>query len=74
MSLSKLKARVEQLAESVKESFADEATQKFRIEICNSCEHLFSPTRNCKKCGCFVDAKTRIKSSSCPIAKWPAVK
>ena len=40
-----------------------------RISICNSCEHL-SGVRNCKKCGCFVDAKVKLKKVSCPIGKW----
>lgn len=40
-----------------------------RIKICNSCEHL-SSLRACKECGCFVDAKTKLKFVSCPIGKW----
>jgi hypothetical protein len=40
-----------------------------RIKECNSCEHL-SSLRACKKCGCFVDAKTKLKFTSCPIGKW----
>jgi primosomal protein N' len=48
-------------------SQAETANQ--RISICNSCEHL-SGVRNCKKCGCFVDAKVKLKNVSCPIGKW----
>ena len=32
-----------------------------RLDICQSCEFLFKKTNTCKKCGCFMDAKTRIK-------------
>lgn len=40
-----------------------------RISLCNSCEHL-SGLRNCKRCGCFVDAKTILKNTNCPVGKW----
>jgi hypothetical protein len=48
----------------------DEETRNTRLDLCLSCEHLFKPTQNCKKCGCFVQAKTWLKDSSCPIKKW----
>jgi hypothetical protein len=48
----------------------DEDTKTDRMNICLSCEHLFHPTKNCKKCGCFMEAKTWLKSASCPIKKW----
>ena len=44
-----------------------------RLSECESCEHLFKPTRNCKLCYCFVDAKTKLKGQSCPAGKWSAV-
>lgn len=47
---------------------------KKRMEICNECEHLMPIIRTCKKCGCFVDAKTKLMSSSCPINKWSSEK
>jgi hypothetical protein len=40
-----------------------------RISICNSCEHL-TGLRRCRMCGCFVDAKTKLADSNCPIKKW----
>lgn len=40
-----------------------------RLAICNQCPEL-SKFRQCKKCGCLVDTKTYLKSSSCPINKW----
>lgn len=49
---------------------ADDPTFTSRIVICNNCEYLLTISRQCKKCGCFVDAKTRIKGASCPIGKW----
>ena len=44
-----------------------------RIDICNSCEFLFTPTRSCKKCGCFVDAKAALAKADCPRSKWPKI-
>lgn len=41
-----------------------------RIDICKSCEHLFKLTSSCKKCGCFMTAKTWLASAKCPINKW----
>jgi len=39
-----------------------------RIEICKTCEYFYLHT--CRKCGCLLAAKTRIKSSACPLEKW----
>ena len=49
--------------------FADAELAEERVTICNSCEYL-SGVRNCKKCGCFIDAKAKLKSAECPIGKW----
>jgi rRNA maturation endonuclease Nob1 len=65
--IRQLKQATEELIEVVK---IDEETRNHRLDLCLSCEHLFKPTENCKKCGCFVKAKTWLKDSSCPIKKW----
>lgn len=65
--LEKLKERVKDIEEL---TFADTELAKFRLDICHSCEHLFKPTGNCKKCGCFVAGKTKLKQQKCPIDKW----
>ena len=41
-----------------------------RIAICKDCIFYFKPTGTCKKCGCFMKLKTKIKAASCPIGKW----
>lgn len=41
-----------------------------RLEICEKCEFLFKPTFSCKKCGCFMKVKARLKDSRCPENKW----
>jgi hypothetical protein len=68
--ISAIKARYQHLEEEAKKLLAPEELQKERVAICNSCEYLFTPTRNCKACGCFVDAKTRIQMAKCPKDKW----
>ena len=51
----------------------DEKTQQERIAICNACPELNHTLRQCKVCLCFVDAKTKLKSSYCPEKKWHPV-
>ena len=48
----------------------DEDIVNKRLDICKGCEFLFKPTNTCKKCGCFMDVKTKIATSSCPVGKW----
>ncbi len=50
--------------------FVPDEVGKDRMSICNSCEHLLHITMQCKKCGCFVQAKTKLANSECPIKKW----
>jgi hypothetical protein len=46
----------------------DLATQRF--DICLSCPELIQITKQCKKCGCFMTAKTKLESAKCPVGKW----
>ena len=46
-----------------------EEVQKQRIEICESCDKLGN-LRRCRECGCFMDAKSWLPLSSCPLDKW----
>jgi len=40
-----------------------------RYAICKGCPEL-TITKQCKLCGCFMKAKTRLKDAKCPIGKW----
>lgn len=42
-----------------------------RYSICQKCPFL--ENSRCKKCGCFMEAKTHIATSECPINKWSKV-
>jgi hypothetical protein len=46
----------------------DEAEKRF--EICKACPELIKLTSQCKKCGCFMAAKTKLLAATCPIGKW----
>lgn len=41
-----------------------------RLNICLSCPELIKITKQCKKCGCFMEAKSKLANSKCPIGKW----
>jgi hypothetical protein len=41
-----------------------------RMGLCNTCPELIKLTKQCKKCGCFMSAKTKLQSATCPIGKW----
>jgi hypothetical protein len=50
--------------------FAEDELAKSRYEICKMCPELINLTKTCKKCGCFMAAKTKLKDATCPINKW----
>ena len=41
-----------------------------RMDICKSCEWFRPKTQTCKKCGCFMAAKSMLLNAKCPIGKW----
>jgi len=41
-----------------------------RMKMCLQCDHFFEPTRQCKKCNCFMPIKVRLVDASCPVGKW----
>jgi hypothetical protein len=49
---------------------ADAKTITERMSICLSCPELINLTKQCRKCGCFMNAKTKLESAKCPIGKW----
>ena len=51
----------------------DANTPKERFAICQDCDHLFKPTATCKKCGCFMKVKVKLRGSECPIGLWSKI-
>jgi len=41
-----------------------------RLDICKSCDWFRPKTQTCKKCGCFMAAKSMLLNAKCPIDKW----
>lgn len=48
---------------------SDELSQE-RYAICKACPELIKLTTQCKKCGCFMKAKTKLEKATCPLGKW----
>jgi len=47
-----------------------ESVKQLRMAICESCDDLNKTVKTCKKCGCFMPAKTKFAKASCPVKKW----
>jgi len=41
-----------------------------KYTICIVCEHFDTDRKVCKKCGCYMPAKTLLPFAHCPIGKW----
>ena len=41
-----------------------------RYEICKACPELIKLSKQCKKCGCFMNLKVKLAFAECPIGKW----
>lgn len=48
----------------------DDETRDARLNICLSCPELIALTKQCKKCGCVMPLKTKLKAATCPLGKW----
>jgi len=46
-----------------------ESQSQQRMAVCEICPELGLLNR-CRQCGCFMNIKTRIYSSTCPLGKW----
>jgi hypothetical protein len=49
---------------------ASEEKAEERFNICKACPELVKITKQCKKCGCFMAAKTKLENAVCPLGKW----
>jgi hypothetical protein len=47
----------------------DDASARARFDICKQCPFL-KDSKQCRKCGCFMNIKVKVKGASCPIGKW----
>jgi hypothetical protein len=61
---------IQSASEQMKKLVVSDEQREARFDICKSCDYYFSPTTNCKLCGCFMSAKTYLPESECPLKKW----
>jgi len=53
-----------------KNNYIEKVESDKRMQTCLGCEHLIKLTHQCKKCGCLMNLKTKLKDATCPIGKW----
>ena len=41
-----------------------------RMAICETCPLFRKEDKRCTECGCYMEAKARLKKAKCPIDKW----
>ncbi len=52
------------------DNLVDEEIRQKRYSICLECPELIQTTKQCKICLCFMNQKTKLKESACPLQKW----
>lgn len=53
-----------------KTKHTDDIKAQDRLNICKECPELIHLTKQCKQCGCFMIAKTKLENAKCPLGKW----
>jgi hypothetical protein len=53
-----------------KTEYVLETESNRRFDICNGCPEFINLTKQCKKCGCVMSLKTKLKEATCPLGKW----
>jgi hypothetical protein len=66
----KAKNKVTPLDLLYKDKYIEEAEANKRLDICKACPELIKLTHQCKRCGCLMNLKTKLKDATCPIGKW----
>ena len=51
-------------------NYGEKDTAVERYNICLQCPELIKVTKQCRKCGCFMVAKTKLANATCPLGKW----
>jgi len=69
LSKESIRSLTQAAKDIAKGEYAPPTLVKERVRICHTCPH--GGTR-CNLCGCFVNSKTALLNSQCPIHKWPS--
>jgi len=64
---------VDKLKNQVALRFVSSEVGDERIAICNSCEEYNKTLDICKKCGCYMPAKSKLAKAKCPLNKWQPI-
>lgn len=54
----------------LKKERANEEIRQKRLNICQECPEFIKLTKQCKKCGCFMEQKVKLPEANCPLLKW----
>ena len=60
----------EQLIQGILPAGAEKELAAERIKMCEDCEFFAPMTRQCRRCMCFMDLKTKMLNARCPLDKW----
>jgi hypothetical protein len=52
-----------------KNGFTSDEVAEARFANCRDCIYL-KPNHQCKKCGCYMNRKVKVKGAKCPIGIW----
>ena len=50
--------------------YASKEESARRLDICRTCPFVIKATLQCKKCKCFMKAKTTLAHATCPVGNW----
>ena len=64
---------IDKAKNAIKIQFVPAEISDERLNICKSCEEFEHTLSRCKKCGCFMIAKTKVARAKCPIGKWQPI-
>lgn len=64
---------IDKVKKEVAIRFAPSEVSDERINICNNCDNYNQPVGICKKCGCFMPAKSKLARAKCPLGKWQPI-
>jgi hypothetical protein len=53
-----------------KNNRVDDKTFQKRLAVCVICPFFAKNISACKKCGCLMKGKARLKDAECPLNKW----
>ena len=64
---SRAKSQPTVLSKILNKVFVSETEKEMRMSLCKSCEHFNDTFIQCGICGCFLEAKTRLKNFHCAL-------